>query len=249
MLESVVPIVALLGLGYLAFPLVIGVPLVKKTHWVRRTPEIRPADEVPEAIHTWIAGQRPQFEALGFSYLGLYAIADFMPMVTSYFGLYRHAEESLAAMSVWIDGGTHSIHYDEISQLFQGKRGLTINNSSQASSWQREAFYVGRFPWLHEIEPLWRIHRRLRQQQYADCIGVGVSPGQELDAICRHLQQEFEDLVKEGVYQRGKDPHRYALTWPGAVHMVWRNSFPGKQLHNAQELQSSRRMASQLGVS
>jgi hypothetical protein len=247
MIENLFPTLAILGLGCLAFPLVVGVPLVKRTHWVNRVPQLLPTDDVPEKVQTWMTGQRPQFEALGFSYLGLFVMADFMPMLTSYVGLYRHTEDGLAAMSAWIDGGTHSLHYDEISQLFEGKRGLAINNSSQSSSWQREGFYVGRFPWVQGIEPLWRIHRHLRQQQYADCVGSAVAPGQEMNTICRHIQQEFEDLVKEGVYQR--DSQRYVLTWPGAIHMVWRNSFPGKQLHHAQEMRSSRHIASELHIS
>jgi hypothetical protein len=241
-LESLVPMLVMLGLGYLAVPLVLGVPMVKKMHWISKAPQIQPAEDIPQRAQTWIAGQRPQYDALGFTYVGVYQLTGFTPGVTTYFGLYRHSEDGLAATSVWIDAGLQSTHYDEISQLFQGgDRGLTVNNSAHASSWQRDNFYVGRFPWLREIADLWRIHRGLAQRQPQR--GMPVALGQEIDVLRRHIQQEVAEQVKAGIYRAGPEPQRYVLTWPGAVHMVWRNAFPGKQLHNAQELRAHRRAA------
>lgn len=248
MLESFVPTLALLGLGYLAFPLVIGVPMVKKMHWISKSPQIQAADSIPQRAQVWIAGQRPQYDALGFTYVGLYQLTDFTPGVTTYFSLYRHAEDGLAAMSVWMDGGVKSTHYDEISQLFhRGDHGVTVNTSAYTSSWQRENFYVGRFPWLREVADLWRIHRGLAQRQPQR--GMPVAPGQEIDVLRRHIAQEVAEQVKAGLYRPGSEPGHYVLTWPGAVHMVWRNSFPGKQLHHAQEMRSSRHIASELHIS
>ncbi|PIQ25263.1 hypothetical protein COW36_19990 [bacterium (Candidatus Blackallbacteria) CG17_big_fil_post_rev_8_21_14_2_50_48_46] len=227
---------------YLLAPLVVGIPIVKAQHWVTRRVQITPLleQESPE-IQEWLDSRREAIEAEGFEVQGAYRIENFTANVTTYFQLYLHSETGLAAMSVWVQSLAISARYEEISQVFVNGRTLNVNNSRFASSWRVPLREVRRFPWLAAFSDLLKLHRWLVAQN-RDYASEG-RPFPKDDAIgylSEHMNHELVVQAQNGLYQASQDGRNWILTWPGAVHMVFVNAFPGKQLLSFKELGQNR---------
>jgi hypothetical protein len=243
---------ALIWIGWivsalLLAPLLLGTPLVKKTHWIAKKAKIKAWDpnletdqNLEKEIREWLDSRRPDFEALGFQFVTNGILADFTPLVTTYFSLFRHSESGLAGTATWISSPQKQLQYSEFSQLFGDGTSLNVNNSVVSLTWRfpEKKFY--RFPWQTDLKRLFELHQFIRKQKLADKTGLPVVPGKELQTVSDFIAKEGLSLISSGAYQIGKDPDQLVLTWAGAVNAVWANAFPGKQLFAQQELGQSR---------
>lgn len=228
---------------FLLSPFILGVPLVKKTHWIARRCTLRPLSpsERPE-ISDWLAQQHSAIEAEGFRYLGDFVMEKFTSQVTTYFAFYQHAETGLAAISAWVDSPMQAIRFEEIFQLFAEQRELAVSNCSIAPSWISEGKEVHRFPWLEAFRELLALHRFIRSLNPLYSEAQALAEGEEINFLQRYFDNESEQAVKAGIYHAGNNPQHWELTWPGSIYMVWNNAFPGKQLNAWQELAQSRKL-------
>ncbi|MGE3728835.1 MAG: hypothetical protein AB7I41_25025 [Candidatus Sericytochromatia bacterium] len=230
-------------LAFLAAPLLLGTPLVKKTHWIAKRAQLK--EWVPERdseLATWLESQRPGLTELGFQFVCYGVLDDYTPQVSTYFVLFRHPESGLAASAVKIVNPQMEIQYTEFSQLFSDGTSLNVNNSKIAPTWRTPERRIFRFPWQQDIKGLYERYQYIRQQKYPTLTGRYVDQGKELETVSAFVSKEGQDLVKAGAYLADQDPEHLVLTWPGAINAVWANSFPGKQLFAMQELGQSRRI-------
>lgn len=216
---------------YLLFPLIVRAPLLKKTHWIARHCSLRPrqASERSE-IGDWLAQRRPAIEQEEFIYLGDFVMEHFTSQITTYFALYRHTETGLAALSVWVDHPMQTARYEEVSQSFCNQRTLTVNNSPVAMSWSSKGKEIRRFPWLKNFHELLAMHRFICSLNPLYSEAQPLAVGQELDFLKQYIDSESEKAIQAGIYRIGRDSQRLELTWKGSMYMVWKNTFPGKQL-------------------
>jgi len=249
---------ALIWIGWivsalLLAPLVLGTPLVKKTHWIAKKAKIKaweqdlePEQNQEKEIRAWLESKRPDFEALNFQFVTYGILADFTPLVTTYFALFRHLESGLAGTATWISSPQKQIQYEEFSQLFSDGTSLNVNNSEVSLTWRfpEKKFY--RFPWQKDLKRLFDLHQFIRKQKLADKSGLMVLHGKELQTVSDFIAKEGMALISSGAYQIGHDPEQLVLTWAGAVNAVWANAFPGKQLFAKQELGQSRQIEKEL---
>lgn len=252
---------ALIWIGWivsalLLAPLLLGTPLVKKTHWIAKKAKIKTWDQALEQeqtpekeIREWLESRRPDFESLGFQYVTSGILADFTPLVTTYFALFRHPESGLAGAATWISSPQKQIQYEEFSQLFSDGTSLNVNNSVVPLTWRfpEKKFY--RFPWQKDLKRLFELHQYIHKQKLDNKPGLPVAPGNELQTVSDFIAKEGLSLISSGAYQIGKDPNQLVLTWAGAINAVWANAFPGKQLFARQELGQSRQIEKELSKS
>ncbi len=243
-LFSILQAAILICLCYGAYLFLLAVPLIKKTHYVSNQFEINPleSNEVPE-IQTWLQSQNQVIESCGFERVGYYTIKHHSPNVSTYFSLFRHPQDGLAATAVWMESGVMKNRYLEISQAFDNQHGLTINNSPIGGSWKRPDKEVLRFPWIQEFTEIYRLHQKLKKQKPDSFKGLFVEPDKEIEFLKQHLHKENQFIVNSGMYSLSPDQSKCIPSWSGTVKLVLKNTFPGKEISHFVEERHNRKLA------
>lgn len=234
--------------AFMLAPMILGPILVKLTHWVSANANITELspDALDQDIRNYIDQARTEIEALGFRFAGYMTLADFMPGITSYFGLFLHDSEKVGCMAAVIRHGSgKSVSYCEFSNKYSSGRIINVNNSSMMGGYKNPDKRTYRYPKVQSIKILYEINNWVNRNEMKMSYREGLVKGRETVMLSEHINEEIRLQAAYGYYFPDESNKRYRLTWKGAFIMTEMQVFPIKNIMVSLDLRSARKAISE----
>jgi hypothetical protein len=228
-------------------PMILGPVLVKFTHWVSANANISAVspDMLDPNIRTFIDRAKMEFEALGFRFVGYMTLADFMPGITSYFGLFTNDADKTSGMAAFIRHASgRTVQYCEFSNKYSDGHVINVNNSPMMGGYKNPNKSTYRYPKVDSIKKLYEINNWVNSQDMKAAYRLGLVKGRELAMVCDHLNDEIRLQADYGYYFSDESHSRYRLTWKGAIIMTEKQVIPIKNILTFLDLRSARKAIS-----
>ena len=234
----------LLLIAFVLAPVVLGPFAVKSAHWIAARPNIKQvsADMLDRDIRAFIDQSKIEYESLGFQFVGYMILADYIPRLTSYFGLFRHDLNMTSGMAAVIreDQG-RSVRYCEFHNKYSNGRVINVNNSPIIGGYKKQDQFNYRYPEIRSVKHLYEISKWVNSHDNMTGSLVGLIKGRELEMVSDGIASEIRYQEKENYYRLDGDMARYRLTWKGAIIMTAKLVFPLKNVLSILDLYSARR--------
>ena len=180
---------------------------------------------------TFIDQSKVELEALGFQFTGYLRMADYMPKMTCYFGLFRNdAGQSAAMAAVMEHASGRSLQYCEFSVTYSNGRVIDVNNSPESGGYSIPDKAVYRYPKVSSIRKLFEIFQWVTARDTKKSVPVGLAGGREAEMVAQALEKEAAIQAQRGFYVLNDNRTRYRLSWKGAFILTERQVFPFKQM-------------------
>jgi hypothetical protein len=231
-------------IAFILAPMIIGPFLVKYSHWVSARVNINlvSPDMLDQDIRAFIDQAKIEFETLGFQFVGYMVLADYIPRVTSYFGLFRHEADMTSGMAAVIkDDSGKAIRYCEFSSKYSNGRVINVNNSPIMRGYKNPDKINYRYPRIRFVKQLYEINKWITRHDNQTASLVGIVKGRELEMVSDDIENEVRLQVTYNYYVPDENRARYRLTWQGAIVMTAKQIFPIKNVLAFFDLQSARR--------
>ncbi len=230
--------------AFVLAPMILGPFLVKFSHRIMARAVIRHV--APEAlepkIREFIDQAKPEFEALGFRFAGYMMMPDYIPKVTSYFGLFRNDVTKTGAMVAYIiHAKGQAVRYYEFSNIYSNGRIIDISNAPLKGSYKNPDKITYRYPNIQSIRKLYDINLWVTGRDMKKSVPQGLVPGREMEMVARALEEEAALQMKYGYYALSGDQTQYRLTWKGAFILTEMQVFPVKQILSYLDLQAAKK--------
>ncbi len=225
-------------------PMILGPILVKFTHWVSTNANISEMspDMLDQNIRSYIDQAGTEVEALGFRFVGYMTLSDFMPGITSYFGLFSHDSEKVGFMAAVIRHGSgKSVHYCEFSNKYSDGSVINVNNSSVMGGYRNPKKKTYRYPKVESLKILYEINDWVNRAEMVMSYREGMGKGREKIILSDHINEEIRLQAAYGYYMPDEGNNRYRLTWKGAFIMTEKQVFPFKNILMHLDLQSAKK--------
>ena len=234
----------LLIIAFILAPMIIGPFLVKNAHWISVRPNINQVavEMLDQDVRPFIEQSKIEFESLGFQFVGYMVLADYIPRVTSYFGLFRHEIDMTSGMAAVIkDVKGRSVRYCEFNSKYSNGKIINVNNSPIMGGLKNPNQINLRYPKIRFIKQLYEINKWVTRHDNMTVSLVGLAKGRELEMVSDDIESEIRLQEKNNYYILDTNMNRYRLTWKGAIMMTAKQVFPLKNILTFLDLQSARR--------
>jgi hypothetical protein len=193
-------------------------------------------------VRAFIEQSKIEFERLGFHFVGYMILAEYIPRVTSYFGLFRHEINRTSGMAAVIkDVKGRSVTYCEFNNKYSNGRVINVNNSPIMGALKNQEQINYRYPKIRSIKHLYEISKWVNRHDNMTASLVGLIKGRELEMVSDDIESEIRLQERNNYYIRDGSMNRYRLTWKGAIMMTAKQVFPLKNILTFLDLQSAKR--------
>jgi hypothetical protein len=184
-------------------------------------------NSVPPLVQGLVGRCAPQFESLGFTFLGYFDVGPLVKNAKGYLAYFVNRSSGIFANVSVVTSAAKTVGYFEFSTTFSN--GLTLDantNKTLSLTPPRPGFCIFRFPEVFDPIELFQIHRALIQK-YAAQLQPSVPPaGQESSRIKSQIERYGPEQTKAGYMYPSKDDQTYRLTWKGATLLAWKALWP-----------------------
>jgi hypothetical protein len=131
-----------------------------------------------------------------------------------------------ADVSFTVSGAKKAGYIEFITRCSEEMQIDTNTNSTAPVMFPLPQYHLYRFPRVHDVFTLYRVHRMLVNEKTHGALSVLPPVGQEVAELKRRLERYGPWQQERGYMHLDAKGENYRLTWKGAILAAWRGTWP-----------------------
>ena len=210
--------------------LLVFAPIVLRIQFRYRAkvdPRVVPLEELPAEVREFLEPRVASLASWNFDLVAYLSVGSIASGAKAFMALLSNPHTGEWADVSFVVSKAKSAGYMEFITRCSEEMQIDTNTNSAASVlFPLPQYHVFRFPQIHDVYTLYRVHRMLVTQITHGALPVLPPPGQEVAELKRRLERYGPWQQKHGYMYFGADGENYRLTWKGAILAAWRAIWP-----------------------